>query len=246
MANIGDQEIRDWLLRRLDAQHSAELEQQLFVDAALADRIDGVECDLIDDCARGRLPAADARIMRMHDTWRIRFAKAFVELQHPPVALGSQRARVSTLRRVGFGAAIAASLLLAVVALRWRAIVPTPTEQSAYTASLPVVTLLVEQHRDAATPLKLPAHEGDVRVQAEIVDDSTKASSRYALSVADGGSVLFLVHGLVARNVGPYRFVEVVIPSTVLGPEVHRISVTEEGANDSSAAYWDVQMVAPR
>ena len=246
MTNISDQEIRNWLLRRLDAQHNATIEQQLFADAGLADRIDEVECDLIDDYVRGRLPADDARVVRTHDAWRIRFAKAFIELQRPTVALASRRARTSSLRRVGLGTAIAASALFAVVAFRWQAIAPMPTEQTANTASLPVVTLLVEQRRGATTPLKLPAHDGDVRVQAEIVDDSTEASSRYVFSVVEGGRVLFVAHGLAARNVGPYRFVEVVMPTSVLGGEVRRIAVAKEGTQDSAAESWDVQMPASR
>ena len=248
MTKIRDLEIRDWLLRRLDAQRSAALEQQLFVDAELADRIDGVECDLIDDCAHGSLPAADARIVRARDAWRARFAKALVELKRSattPAPSASTRAR--TLRRVGFSAAISALLLVLVgVTFRWQEIPPTRMAQTVDTASLPVVTLLAERRRSIAAPLALPVYSGDVRIQAEIDGAATNASSRYALSVAEGGRILFIAHGLAPRTAGPYRFVEAIVSADLLGPDARRVVVTEEPEQDSSASSWDVQMPSSR
>ncbi|MBS0583341.1 MAG: hypothetical protein JSS42_09605 [Proteobacteria bacterium] len=245
MTDIGDPDIRAWLMRRLDAQRSAELERRLFVDAELADRIDEAECDLIDDCAHGRLPAADARVVRSRDPWRARFARAVVESQRRAAA-PPPRARVRTPRRVGIGVAIAASLLLAVVGLRWQAPVRTHTERTADTASLPVVTLLAGQRRGAPAPLALPTHEGDVRVQAEIEGDAANPSARYLLSVADGENVLFVARNLAPRSAGQYRFVEAVVPATVLGPGARRVAVAEAGAQDSLPSSWDVQTSASR
>ena len=241
--NISDREIRDWLLRRLDTQRNAAIEEQLFVDPDLADRVDGVECDLIDDCAHGRLPADDARIVQSHDAWRMRFARAFAELQRPATAQTLRRARAPWLRRAWPSAAIAASVLFAIVTFSWNSMAPMPME-TASTALLPVVVLKLEQRRDAATPLELPPNDGNVRLQAEIDDDSTGASSRYVLSVAEGEHVLFMARDLAARYAGPYRFVEAIIPASSLGPAVRRIAVRLEGAQDSSA-HWDVQMRRP-
>ncbi|MBS0567757.1 MAG: hypothetical protein JSS59_10180 [Proteobacteria bacterium] len=247
MTEMGDPEIRDWLLCRLDVRHSAELERQLFVDVDLANRIDAIECDLIDDCACGRLPTADARLVRARDAWRVRFARALIDAQRiAPMPVPAPKTCAPGLRRAGFAAAIAASLLLAVVGVRWWTLVPAPAEQAANTASLPVVTLLAGQQRGVSDPIALPAHAGDVRVQAQIGDGAATSSSRYVLSVANGERILFAARGLRLRAAGPYRFVEAVVPAADLGPDTRRVVVAEQGAEDFPVSSWDVQMPMSR
>ena len=242
-SEIDDAEIRDWLLHRLDAQRVAEIERRLFVDADLPERIDAVESDLIDDCAHGRLSADEARIVRARDAWRVRFAQALAQVARPAtLPMSSTRPRTPVLRRVGFGFAIAASLLLAVSVVRWRTIVPTPPAPPADVAALPVVTLLAGQQRGETLPIALPAHAGDVRLQAEIDGAAQDGTPHYALSVSAAGRVVFVARDLAARSAGPYRFVEAVVPSAILGPDVHRVAVFEESMPDTPAAIWEVQM----
>ena len=247
MTDIGDPEIRAWLLRRLDARRSALLERQLFADVGLADRIDGIECDLIDDCAHGRLSVAEARIVRARDAWRVRFAQALAQLQRSDAApKPSVRMRASALRRVGLGFAIAALLPLAVFALRWWTIASTHPAHRADAISLPVVTLLAGQPRGAAVPLALPAHSGNVRLQAEIDGSAGNGGARYALGISAAGRVVFVARDLEPRSAGPYRFVEAIVPGAILGPDARRVTVSEEGAPDSTASSWDVQAPASR
>jgi len=244
MTDIRDEEIRDWLLRRLDASRSAALERHLFVDAELADRIDAIDCDLIDDCARGRLPAAEARRVRTRAAWRVRFAKALVESQPHATMLPPAHARASAVRPTSWGLACAASLLLAFAGIRWQWFNPARTQSTIDASALPVVTLLAEQRRGAASPLALPMHDGNVRVQAEIDDAAASPSSRYALSIADAERTVFVAHDLAPHTAGPYRFIEAIVPATALGPDMRRIIVANEGSRNAFEPSWDVQMPA--
>ncbi|HEX6833502.1 MAG TPA: hypothetical protein VF132_08210 [Rudaea sp.] len=249
MTEFTDIELRDWLLHRLAEPRAAGLEERLFTDPHLADAIDGARYDLLDDCARGRLSPADARLVMQHlaaapeDAWRLRISRALAHETAAPVVLAPRRTSRSDRNWVlGVGSAIAACVVVAFLTFGPRPPTSVRSDPSIEPAALPVVMLRDAQQRgDQPAVLALPHHAGDVRLQAEI-SAAVSPRSRYALRIADAHGVVFTAHDLAPRQAGPYRFVEAIVPANALGPDVRRVDLVEEGTSATGAATWSVQM----
>jgi anti-sigma factor RsiW len=247
MTDFTDQELRDWLLHRLDPTRAAELEERLFSDPDLADAIDAARYDLLDDHVRGRLSSDDTHLVAQHlaaapdDAVRLRIARALAasaDTAHSPPA----RSRVHAARRrfIALGAALAGCIVVAVVVLGLRDRSPMQTTESI--ASLPVITLRDDQQRSAHATLILPYRAGDVRVQAEVDEP---VSQRYELRIGDARSIVFTARDLLPRVAGPYRFVETVVPANALNGGERQIDVLPQDSPDARVTHWSVRVSDP-
>lgn len=247
MSTISDQQIRDWLLHRLDAVRERELEEQLFADDEFERRLSDAGADLIDDFARSGLDADERALVARHllatpgDRQRLGFARALQALVAQGALsdhAGSARRR-SLVRRFAWGLSIAAGVLFAVG-------VPFRTDiQTWYSGAragrthLPAITLLASAQRGDAPPMVLPARAPLLRLQVEI-DDDTDAQARFALDVADSAHVLFNARDLPIRSVATYRFVEAVVPARALGPGPRRVTLTNLAPAARPPVHWDI------
>ena len=226
-----DSAIRDWLLQRLDVVRSEHVEEALFVDAELADRIDEIHRDLLDAAVAGQLDAAETAQVsgstranaRGRERWHV--ARALVQYR--------KNRRVRPDRRWMIGsAAMAACLILSALAILkpWR-----PTD-----AVTPTISLRATAQRaiERAT-VALPPNDGQVRLQAEIGE---AGGDHFTLRIAERGQTLFEANGLAVRHVGRIRFVEATVPTANLGPGERHVSVAKEGTAD--VATWDVTVTA--
>ncbi len=247
MTDFTDQDLRDWLLHRLEPARAAELEKRLFSDTDLADAIDAARYDLLDDHARGRLSSNDTRLVAQHlaatpdDVMRLRIARALAATADT-AHVRPARSRAHAARR-GFsvlGAALAGCIVVAVAVLGIRDRSPMQTSEAI--ASLPVITLRDDQQRSQHATLILPYRAGDVRVQAEV---DAPVSQRYELRIDDAGTVVFTARDLLPRAAGPYRFVEVVVPANALNGGERQIDVLPQDSPDARATQWSVRMSDP-
>jgi hypothetical protein len=85
--------------------------------------------------------------------------------------------------------------------------------------------------------LTVAADEAAVRLQAEVPDVTPEAL--YALSIEDAtGRRLFDESALAVHTAGPYRFVEAVVPATVLAPGDRTVSLKRSGAASDAPATF--------
>jgi hypothetical protein len=247
MTDFTDQELRDWLLHRLEPTHAAELEERLFSDPDFADAIEAARYDLLDDHVRRRLSSNDTHLVARHlaatrdDVVRLRIARALAESADTTHARPARsRAHATRRRFIGLGAALAGCIVVAVVLLGLRDRSPMQTTQAI--ASLPVITLRDDQQRSEHATLILPYRAGDVRVQAEVDEP---VSQRYELRIGDARTVVFTARDLSSRVAGPYRFIETVIPAKALIGGERQIDVLPQDSPDSRVTHWSVRMSDP-
>jgi hypothetical protein len=248
---FSDDELRDWLLHRLDPARTDALEEQLIGDDTIADRIRDARCDLFDDYARDLLDTETRRLFVAHclassaDRDRLAFANALAKL--PAQKLPTHTPRASPLRTRtrawALGSALAAAVSAGLV-LAWLRIdtgdVARPTHAG---AQLPTIALMAASLRgSAATDLNLPTG-GALRLQAEI--DAPGAQSRYTLRILDDATELFRAEHLMVHRAGPFAFVEIEVPTALLGPGRRSIIADEEGTSRTSAARWTITTHAP-
>ena len=249
MDPISDNDIRDWLLHRLAPARAELLEQQLLLDDDMAPRLADAETDLLDDLARGRLDADEREAVSRHllatpdDRERLRIADALARA-------GRARAQPTTLemharmhpgraRPLAWGSAIAACLLMTIGVFFFvrRETVPQGSPQ---TPPLPSITLVASAQRGGGEDaIALPAHAEHVRLQLEVDVPNTAPSAQYDVAIADAERVLFSARGIALRTTGPYRFVEVTVPTRDLGPGKRRVTLTSP-AMPQGAVHWDI------
>ncbi|HEX3895981.1 MAG TPA: hypothetical protein VHW73_07205 [Rudaea sp.] len=247
MTDFTDQELRDWLLHRLEPTRAAQLEERLFSDPDLADAIDAARYDLLDDHVRGRLPSNDRHLVAQHlaatldDVMRIHVARALAESAASMHARPA-RPRAHAARRpfIALTAALAGCIVIAIVAIGHRDRSPVQTTEAI--ASLPVITLRDDQQRSEHTALILPYRAGTVRVQAEI---NEPVSQRYELRIGDARTVVFTARDLSPSAAGPYRFVESVVPAEALIGGERQIDVLPQDSPDARVIHWSVRMSDP-
>ena len=247
MTDFTEQDLRDWLLHRLEPTRAAELEERLFSDPDLADAIDAARYDLLDDHARGRLSSDDMHRVAQHlaatpdDVMGLRIARALAASADAAHARPARsRAHAARRRFIALGAALAGCIVVAVMSLGLRDRSPTQTSEAI--ASLPVITLRDDQQRSEHAALILPFHAGDVRVQVEVDEP---ISPRYELRIADARTVVFTARNLLPRAAGPYRFVEAVVPANALNGGERQIDVLPQDSPDARATHWSVRMSGP-
>jgi len=252
-----DETLRSWLLRRLPAQEAEPLEQRLLQDDAFGERLREAETDLLDDLARGRLgdderaQAAEYVAATPQARARLRFAAALARVrgQSPPMrfADGDRHAarrgpadrcvRWLPRGRPAIAAGLFASvcaIAIAVVGLHWRSGV-APGSAAIETT----VTLMADRQRGAqAEQVRIPPDAVTIRLQVEV--DAADAQARYTLSIDDARPDPFTARGLVARQAGPYRFVEVAVDTKALADGPHRVRVAVEGAQ-TPPALWSIE-----
>jgi YD repeat-containing protein len=253
-----DETLRRWLLRRLPAQEAETLEQRLLQDDAFGERLRDAETDLLDDLARGRLgdderaQAAEYFAATPQDRARLRFAAALARVRGQGSAARrsadgdrhaarydafDRRVRWALRGRPALAAGLFASvcaIAIAVVGLHWRSgVAPGPA------AIETTVTLMADRQRGAqAERVRIPADAVTIRLQIEV--DAADAQARYTLSIDDARPDPFTVRGLVARQAGPYRFVEVGVDATTLADGPHSVRVILEGA-PTPPALWSIE-----
>lgn len=157
--NGGQPELEDFILRRLEDEDRERLEEALFSDDALFERMVDVEHGLVDDWARGRLTEEQRR--RVESTLgsgargaeRLRFARSLVQkadsAELAPVV--SFRRRVATWTPVAAAAAIA----LIVTGLWMTGDQRSPAERE----SLQAHHQSRQERRPVAPPVPLPRQE---------------------------------------------------------------------------------------
>jgi hypothetical protein len=74
--------------------------------------------------------------------------------------------------------------------------------------------------------LHWPAQAGAIRLQVEIPDTSREPETEYTLQLNDvDGKALFMSGPEPMKVAGPYRFVDVTVPSSALGPGPRTITL---------------------
>jgi len=256
-----DDILRDWLLQRLPQPQAEMLEQRLLTDDAFGERVREAETDLLDDFARGRLGAAEraavaeslAESPRGRERLRVAQALARVGASASFASPDSQDDRVSATsatasregapwrsrrarRTAAIGVFAAACAALAIVGLRVQRsgdVLPVTggTEST--------ITLMADRQRGAQpAAIGVPRGAATIRLQVEV--DSADAQARYDLSIEDAGRTVFTAIGLPLRDVGPYRFVEVALPSKVLASGEHTVLIRASDAG-APAQTWSIQ-----
>ena len=249
MTEFDHQNLRDWLLRRLDADCAARLDHALFTDVDLADRLDEARCDLYDDYAHQRLSAWERDQVRQHlaatpvQAQRLRIACALAHserarsLRRPP-----ERVRSSTRQRAAWRiVSVAACVLLAATIGVWRMAAWRSAQRPPQisTQPVPILSLAAARQRGAPAHWRWTDTASTVRVQAEI-EMSHTSSTVFTLRILDREQVQFQANDLKLHVSGPYRYVEADVPADLLRPGSHRISVHEEN-NSAAAQIWDVE-----
>lgn len=247
MESISDNEIRDWLLHRLAPARVELFEQQLLLDDDMAPRLADAETDLLDDLARGRLDADEREAVSRHllatpaDRERLRIAHALAHVgrARPPTAEIRARMRPGRARSLAWSSAIAAGLIMTIgIAFVVRR--ETFPQRSPQAEPLPSITLAASAPRGGdEDPMVLPAHAERVRLQLEVDAPNAASSAPYDVAIADAERVVFSAHGVAMRTAGPYRFVEVPVPTRALGPGKRRITLTPP-AMPQAATHWDI------
>lgn len=258
MIETTDKTLRRWLLHTLPADEAETLEQRLLTDEDFGERLRAAETDLLDDYARGDLAADEsaAAVERFaattRDRMRVRIARALARItRRSPARLDAGRhhrrsvadsadrsrrhARVRRIAAVGVLAS-ACALVIAVIGLNQRITTSfTPPHGDAETT----ITLLADSQRGANVQrIALPSSAATVRLQAEV--DGSDPNTRYALSIDDDGRTVFNTAGIAVREVGPYRFVEVVLDARKLAAGSHRVRVVAEGSAQP-ASTWTLE-----
>jgi hypothetical protein len=248
MIEPSDATLRRWLLQQLPPEDVAPLEQRLLEDADFGGRLHVAEIDLLDDFARGHLneteraAAASLLTATPRDRIRLRIAVALARLTgHAPAALRLRHGSASAMhrhagaplrrRRAAAASLFAACALIAVV-------VGLNLRQSATPAGKETtITLLGNQQRGmTSAAVTIPSGTTMIRLQAEV--DAVDTQQRYTLDIDEqGGRSLFTAHAIAVRESGPYRFVEVSVPATVLRAGEHRVRVVTEGAVPSESTW---------
>ena len=223
---LADNQLRDWLLHRLDPEQATQVEEHVLNDDVVVDRLLELRADLFDDYARGSLDVETRRVFEARclaspaDRDRLEFAVAFARMR-------------TSKARSGRGAwalgALAASVMLAagLVFLRHGELsVQTPTSVGSL---LPTIALQASVHRGAeAADIQLPTSSA-LRLQMEI--EQPRAGARYAVRVMDGDVQVFRAEGLSLRQAGPIEFIEATLPTPAMGPGKRRIVVTDESSS---------------
>lgn len=248
MNQFNDQQIRDRLLHRLDAVQSDGIDECLFTDETFADRVGDVRYDLLDDYARGNLSADERALVERHllstptDRHALRVAAALAGIgraehrgDHRRPHAEHVRSHSRTRRVAWFAAALAIG---AVALLSYDRIMRRP-ENPTDISTLPTMTLLASAQRgDGKNTFDLPAHAHQMRLQVEVDAPTTK--TRFTVSIADSGHVVFTARGLEPRTSGPYRFVEIALPAPVLGPGNRHVTLTADEGTGADASTWDI------
>jgi hypothetical protein len=245
MNAFNDQQIRERLLHRLDPVQSDGMDEYLFADETFADRLSDARYDLLDDYARGKLSADERARVERHllstptDHHALRVAAALAKIGRAEHRLDRHRAR--SYPRARRAVWLAAALVIGAVSLlTYDRIVREypPAESQADLSTLPTMTLLASAQRgDNTTEFDLP-HADRLRVQIEVDAPATK--TRFTLSIADSNHVVFTARELVPRTSGPYRFVEVAVPSRLLGPGNRRITLAADDVTGAEPSTWDI------
>jgi hypothetical protein len=220
---LADNQLRDWLLHRLDPEQAAMVEEHVMSDDVIVDRLLELRADLFDDYARGNLDAETRRVLQARsltspaDRDRMALALALAKSRS---AKSRSRGRVWAFGALAAGVMLAAGLTL----LRYD---DTPIQTSASTRNvLPTIALRASVHRGAAAvDVDLPAGDA-LRLQMEI--ERPDPNARYALHIMDGDVQVFQAHALSLLRAGPIDFIEATLPTPVMGPGTRRIVVTDE------------------
>lgn len=260
MSDYDEPLLRRWLLHQLPEDQAQALEQRLFEDRELSGHVAEVETDLLDDLARNRLSAADRTAATEHllattqDRDRLRFATALAHHAAPPApgaqtdtpaanghAVPGRRPRWPQRRQAiawgGIAAACTAVLVIAV--LVHRGDVPPGTA-----AQATVTIALADPRRGASlTQVRIPPDTDRIRLQAEVDPDSTGA--RYTLVVADGQRTLIRARNLVPHRAGPYRYVQIVMTTRILGSGERSVRVATQGSTEATTV-WSVDVATDR
>jgi hypothetical protein len=252
MLKPSESELREFLLRRMPSEQASRLEEAIVLEDTVAESLRAVEFDLIDDYAADRLSPADRADMERsvlttaenRDTLRIALS-----LRREPSERAARRIPPASKRslarsRVGLigaaGSLLAAGIVGAMLIPRGQnPAIPSPTPPSGTPpfssapallstsdAVPPILTLVAETARGTSRlRLHWPANLGSIRLQAEVpTAASSDATYRLQLSDADG-ETLFTSDTSPAKSAGPFRFVDVTVPTPALGPGPRRITL---------------------
>jgi hypothetical protein len=243
MSEPTDDDLRAWLLGRVDAASAEAFEARLVAEEPFAQQLRAVEDDLLDDYARGRLDgaerarAADYFEATPADRRRVRLARALAATIDADGRRGVHRGRggvdtqprhAARRRRVvatGFLAS-ACAVLVALIGVHFWPSLQTPDA---------TVTLTGGAQRGATIPIAVPHAANRVRLQAEVPDGAS--ATHYTLSVDADGAETFSAAHLEARTTGAYRYVETTLPASALAGSPKRVRVVAEDASNAGASW---------
>jgi hypothetical protein len=253
MSTFSDEQLRQFLLRRVAPELATAIEDAIVLEPQVAERMQEQEFDLIDDYAARRLNPADREAVERHllksraGAHSLRVARLLSSVR---VALLPERRRI--FRWVPLAALACAAALVGWFVIPLRRTAPPPFTAvsssprlvtSAPTAALPILSLLADVDRGAAvTKLNWPAGAQSVRLQVELPDAPRQGT--YTLRIDDAaGRRLFASGPLAAQSAGGLRYVEAVVPTAALGPGLRRVAVLEDAADPGDAALFTRQVV---
>lgn len=266
MRTPAPEQLRDLLLHRLPDEQAQRLEEQLMQDSEITGLLREAETDLVDDYARGLLPASERTAFEQHllvqpaIRQRVKIAhalhdigdKSAGEAESGAVAIASVHPwKRWSVRAAAVFVAFAVGVVLVmrmnqqaevrepVLAERSPNAVPQPRSENG--EPIASIVLLADLQRSGG-PQVLEVRPGakPLRVQAEVT--SSDASLSYRLSIADDtGTAIFSADDLSPKERGGYVFVEVTIPAGTLG--TGRRSVTLEAQSLAiTSLSWQLQV----
>jgi hypothetical protein len=264
MMKPSDAELREFLLGRMPSEHASRLEEAIVLEDEVAESLRAAEFDLIDDYAADRLSPTDRADMERsvlttaenRDTLRIALSLHRERSEHAAPPFPPSSAHNFTGARVGLvgaaGGLLAAGIVAGILIPHWRnlpILAPPPLASSSPAtaptpdAAPPIVTLLAETTRGTHRPtLHWPAKLSLIRLQAEVPTASSDDET-YRLEVSDvDGKTLFTSDASPTMTAGPYRFVDVAVPTSALGPGPRRITLRSalEPRQEQPLFTWEV------
>jgi hypothetical protein len=234
-----DDTLQAVLLHRMPEQDIAAHSERILLEDGFAERLQGVETDLLDDYARGHLTPEDRAAVERYllvdiiQRERARTARALSHLT--PLRRGGRNPLLRWAIPMGalLAAGIAGVYMAPALVSLWagRLIAPSASTQQ--------VTLLSDSQRSRSIrTVHINQGTSQIRLQLEIPD--TSVGKTYVLVIAGlpGAPVQTLDH-LKPSQSGPYRFVEVTIPVHMLAAGVHRLTLTPAALTASPQGSYD-------
>lgn len=250
---VTDQALRALLLHRLPEAEAEDLGRRLIEEDGLAGRVEALEYELLDACARGTLPAQDREAVMRHlqrtpdERLRLRIARGLARLQaqrSPGHAAGPlpRRGAWRPLAAAGLSGAVA-TLLLAV--LYWDHAPSTggvtPPAAAPQAGPEYTVSLLAEVTRGVPPrTVNIPAGTAQLRLQVEIADPVEGEHYRVLVTGLDGAVLLTAPH-LSLLHAGRHAYVETRLAPQQLGRGARRIVVSGESAG-AMESTWSVEL----
>jgi hypothetical protein len=225
---VNDQQLRAYLLGQLSEGDAERLEARLLDDQETFEALEGVEDDLFDDFARGRLDAAErAKFLERYagQPARVRFARALAERS-------ARASVVSFPRRQWLPLAAAAALAIAAGGVLMRPErAPQPLPSAAPPPPSAVLRLGTSRSAGAASDLSLPPDAPTLELRVRL--DPADRFDRYSMELrSPAGENVWRVDDLKASPDAGELDLLASVPARPLASGTYELAV--RGAHEAS------------